>query len=88
MTGFPQGFDPATLGARVAEGGLDEIENLLPEEWREQVRAFPLTAVAVGIGLGIWLGLKKSDDVIAAGSTLVSSAVMGNVAEVMEKMKG
>ncbi|HEY0156034.1 MAG TPA: hypothetical protein VGF28_01940 [Thermoanaerobaculia bacterium] len=71
----------------MAEGGLDEIENLLPEEWREQVRAFPLTAVAVGLGIGIWLGLKKSDDVLAAGSTLISAAVMGNVAEAMEKIK-
>ena len=88
MTGFPQGFDPATLGARVAEGGLDELENLLPEEWREQIRAFPLAAVAVGVGIGIWLGMRKSDDVIAAGTALISSAVMGNVAEVMEKMKG
>lgn len=71
----------------MAEGGFDEIENLLPEEWREQVRAFPLTAVAVGLGIGIWLGLKKSDDVLAAGSTLISAAVMGNVAEAMEKIK-
>jgi hypothetical protein len=87
MTGFPNGFDPATLGARISDGGLDEIENLLPEEWREQIRAFPLAAVAVGVGIGLWLGMKKSDDVIAAGSALVSAAVMGNVSEVMEKMK-
>jgi hypothetical protein len=88
MTGFPEGFDPATLGARMADGGLDEIENLLPEEWREQIRAFPLTAVAIGVGIGIWLGMKKSDDVIAAGSALISSAAMANVSQVMEKMKG
>ena len=88
MTGFPQGFDPATLGARVADGGLDEIENLLPEEWREHISAFPLTAVAIGVGIGIWLGMKKSDDVIAAGTALISSVAMANVSEVMEKMKG
>ncbi len=88
MTGFPEGFDPAALGARMADGGLDEIENLLPEEWREQIRAFPLTAVAIGVGIGIWLGMKKSDDVIAAGSALISSAAMANVSQVMEKMKG
>lgn len=88
MAVFPEGFDPATLGARVADRGLDEIENLLPEEWREQIRAFPLTAIAVGLGIGIWLGLKKSDEVIAAGTTLISAAAMANVSEVMEKMKG
>lgn len=88
MTGFPEGFDPATLGARVADGGLDEIENLLPEEWQAQIRNFPLTAVAIGVGIGIWLGMKKSDEVIAAGSALISSAAMANVAQVMEKVKG
>jgi hypothetical protein len=60
----------------------------LPEEWREQIRAFPITAVAIGLGVGIWLGLKKSDEVLAAGTSLVSSAAMANVTQVMEKMKG
>lgn len=66
---------------------LDEVENLLPEEWREQIRTFPITAVAIGLGIGIWLGMKKSDEVIAAGTTLLSSAAMANVTQVMEKMK-
>ena len=33
------------LGAKMMEGPealLDEIENLLPEAWREQIRAFPV----------------------------------------------
>lgn len=67
---------------------LDEIENLLPEEWREQIRTFPITAVAVGLGIGIWLGMKKSDEIISAGSSMLSSAAMANVTQVMEKMKG
>jgi hypothetical protein len=92
MSGFPEGFDPAALGAKMADRGpealLDEIENLLPEEWREQIGAFPLTAVAIGVGIGIWLGMKKSDEVISAGSALISSAAMANVSQVMDKMKG
>ncbi len=92
MAGFPEGFDPAALGVKMADKGpevlFDEIENLLPEEWRDQIGAFPLTAVAIGVGIGIWLGLKKSDEVIAAGGALLSSAAMANVSQVMEKMKG
>jgi hypothetical protein len=92
MSGFPGGFDPAAVGSKLVDEGpealLDEIENLLPEEWREQIRTFPITAVAIGIGIGIWLGMKKSDDVISAGSSLLSSAAMANVTQVMEKMKG
>ena len=82
----------AAFGAKMAENGpeaiLDEIENLLPDSWRDQIQAFPIAAVALGLGVGIWLGMKKSDEVIAAGSALVSSAAMANVSQVMDKVKG
>ncbi|HET8798873.1 MAG TPA: hypothetical protein VFO89_14360 [Thermoanaerobaculia bacterium] len=81
----------AAMGAKMVEEGpevlLDEIENLLPEAWREQIRAFPIAAVCLGVGVGIWLGLKKSDEIIAAGTSLVSAAAMANVTQVMEKFK-
>lgn len=81
----------AALGQRVAENGpealLDEIENLLPEAWREQIRSFPVAAVLVGVGVGVWLGMKKSDEIIAAGTSLVSAAAMANVSQVMDKVK-
>ena len=79
------------LGAKMQEGPealLDEIENLLPEAWREQIRAFPVAAVLLGVGVGVWLGMKKSDEIIAAGSSLVSAAAMANVSAVMDKVKG
>lgn len=82
----------ASLGAKIAEGGpdaiLDEIENLLPETWRDQIQAFPIAAVALGVGIGIWLGMKKSDEIIAAGTSLVSAAAMSNVSQVMDRVKG
>lgn len=81
-----------SLGAAMAEGGpealLDEIENLLPEAWRDQIRKFPIAALAVGIGIGLWLGMKKSDDIIAAGSSMLSAAAMANVSSVMDRAKG
>lgn len=81
----------ATMGARMIEDGpeaiLEEIENLLPEAWREQIRQFPIAAVAVGIGVGIWLGMKKSEEILAAGTSLVSAAAMANVSQVMDKVK-
>ena len=77
----------ANLGAKMAEGGpqalFDEIENLLPEEWREHIRTFPLTAVVLGVGLGVWLGMRKGDEVIAAGTSMVSAAAMANVGKFM-----
>jgi hypothetical protein len=82
----------AAWGQKMVEDGpqamFDEIENLLPEAWREQIRAFPLAAVVLGVGVGLWLGMKKSDEVIAAGTALVSSAAMANVSQVMDRMKG
>lgn len=82
----------SSLGAAMAEGGpealLDEIENLLPEPWRDQIRAFPLAAVAVGLGIGIWLGMKKSEEIITAGSSMISAAALANVSNVMDRAKG
>ena len=77
----------ASIGAAMAEGGpealFDELENLLPEEWREHIRSFPLTAVMLGLGVGIYLGMKKSDELISAGSAMVSAAAMANVSKIM-----
>ena len=82
----------ASLGAKMIENGpeavLDEIENLLPESWRDHIQAYPLAAVALGVGIGVWLGMKKSEEIIAAGTALVSSAAMANVSQVMDKVKG
>lgn len=70
------------LGERFAEGPdamLQEIEDLLPPAVRDQVVAFPLTAVALGIGVGIFLGLKKGDELLSAGAAMVSAAVAANM---------
>lgn len=81
----------AALGQKIVDEGpgalFDELENLLPEEWQEHIRTFPLAAVLLGVGVGVWLGMKKSDEIIAAGGALISSAAMANVAQVMDKVK-
>jgi hypothetical protein len=82
----------ASIGQKVAEHGpevlLDEIENLLPEAWREQIRSFPMAALALGLGVGIYLGMKRSEEVIGAGTTLVSAAAMSNLNGVFDKFRG
>jgi hypothetical protein len=79
----------ASLGAAMAEGGpqalFDELENILPEEWREQIRTFPIIAITLGVGIGVYLGMKKSEELIAAGSTLISAAAVANVGKFMER---
>jgi hypothetical protein len=79
----------ASLGAAMAEGGpqalFDELENLLPEEWREHIRSFPIAAIVLGVGVGVYLGMKKSEELIAAGSSLISAAAMANVGKMMDR---
>lgn len=81
----------ASLGAAMAENGpqalFDEIENLLPEKWRGHIRDFPITAVVLGVGIGVWLGMRKGDEVIAAGSSMVSAAAMANLGRFMERQR-
>jgi hypothetical protein len=79
----------AALGQTLADSGpqalFDELENLLPEEWREHIRSFPLTAVLLGVGVGVYLGMRKGDELLAAGTSMVSAAAMANVSRIMER---
>ena len=89
---FPIREKAASLGQALAENGpealFEEIENLLPESWREHIGTFPITAMLLGFGVGIFLGMKKGDEVIAAGTTLVTAAAMSNIGQVMDRASG
>ena len=82
----------SSLGARVAESGpeglFEEIENLLPEGWREHIQQFPISALLIGFGVGMFLGMKKGDELLAAGSSMVSAAALANVNRVMQRTTG
>jgi hypothetical protein len=43
--------------------------------------------VLLGVGVGLWLGMKKSDEILAAGGSLVSAAAMANISQVMDRFK-
>jgi len=89
---FPIREKASQLGNALAENGPDalfeEIENLLPESWREHIRTFPIAAVVLGVGVGVWLGMRKGDEIIAAGTALVTSAAIQNVTNVMQAATG
>jgi hypothetical protein len=85
---FPIREKASQLGSALAESGpealFEEIENLLPESWREHIRTYPIVAVVLGVGIGVWLGMKKGDEIIAAGTSMVTAAAMENVANIMQ----
>jgi hypothetical protein len=89
---FPLREKATQLGSSLAESGpkafFDELENLLPESWREHISAYPIAAVLVGFGVGMWLGMKKGDELIAAGTSMVTAAAMSNVSQAMERFGG
>lgn len=79
------------FGSRLATEGpealLEQIEELLPESWREQVRLHPVAAVALGVGIGLFLGMKKGDQVIAAGSSLIAAAATANLNSALSRAR-
>jgi hypothetical protein len=89
---FPIREKASKLGSKLAESGpealFEEIENLLPESWRSQITQFPIAAVLLGLGVGMWLGMKKGDEVIAAGTSMVTAAAMSNVSQVIDRFGG
>jgi hypothetical protein len=85
---FPIREKAANLGQALAEGGpqalFEEIENLVPEGVREQVQNFPILAVLAGVGVGVFLGMRKGDEVLAAGASLVSAAASASLAGALD----
>ena len=70
------------------EALFEEIEKMLPDSWREQITTWPIAAVLVGFGVGVFLGMRKGDEIIAAGTSMVTAAAMANVTNVMERATG
>lgn len=80
------------FGSRLAAEGpealLEQVEQLVPDPVKAQVREFPLLAVAIGVGAGVFLGMKKSNEVIAAASSLIAAAATANLNTVLSGMRG
>jgi hypothetical protein len=80
-------MDYTTTGERLASEGpqalFDQLEDFLPDNWRDQIVTFPIAAIAVGFGVGLFLGLKKGDEVIAAASSMAAAAATANLASVL-----
>jgi hypothetical protein len=83
---FPIREKASQLGNALVDGPealFDEIEKLVPESWREHIRTFPIVAVVLSVGVGVWLGMRKGDEIIAAGTSMITAAAMQNVTNVM-----
>ena len=89
---FPIREHASNLGAAIAENGpeafFEEVEKILPDSWRDQIQTFPMVAVLVGFGVGMFLGMRKGDEIIAAGTSMITAAAMANVTNVMERAGG
>ena len=89
---FPLREKASELGNAFAKDGpealFESIENMLPESWRDHIRSFPLTAVILGVGAGVFLGMRKGDEIIAAGTAMITAAAMENVTSVMHNVTG
>lgn len=72
-----------TLITEGPEALFQEVEDLVPERWKEHVQAFPLTAVALGLGVGVFLGAKKGNEILAAGSAMLSAAATANLNKIL-----
>lgn len=80
------------FGESLLHGGpdalLEQIEEMLPDQWRDQIVRFPLAALAVGFGVGLFLGMKKGDDVISAGSAMLSAAATAQMTQILSDLGG
>lgn len=65
------------------EGGfaliLEQVEEMVPPIVRTQVTRYPFTFLLLGIGVGIFLGAKKGDELLSAGTSMLTAAVAANL---------
>jgi hypothetical protein len=86
---FPIHEKASELGNALVDGPealFEKIESLLPESWKEHIRTFPIVAVVLGAGVGVWLGMRKGDEIIAAGTAMITAAAMQNVTNLMQSV--
>src|ERR1051326_8336916 len=80
------------LGSTIAESGpealFEGIEKMLPDSWRGQIHTVPTAPLLIGFGIGVFLGMRKGDEIIAAGTSMITAAAMSNVTNVMDRASG
>jgi hypothetical protein len=80
------------LGSRLASEGpgalLEQIEELVPDSWKEHIAQFPISAVVLGVGVGVFLGLKKGNEILTTGSSLIAAAAAANINSVLSGARG
>ena len=77
-----QSIHPEQSQDEPLQGGLElileQVEELVPPVVRTQVAHHPFTFVLLGLGIGIFLGAKKGDELLHAGTSMLTSALMAN----------
>lgn len=58
---------------------LEDVEEMIPQPVRAQVERFPLAAVCIGVGVGIFLGMKKSEPILAAVTSALTATAARNL---------
>lgn len=58
---------------------LEQVEQLVPPFVRDQVVKRPFTFVLIGLGVGLFLGAKKGDELLSAGAAMVTAALTANL---------
>lgn len=78
------------FGAALLEGGpdalLEQLEEMVPESWREQIARYPMAALTLGFGVGLYLGMKRGSEVVSAGSAMLSAAATANMGRIMSEL--
>lgn len=62
---------------------LDEVEAMVPESWRQHISDWPIVSVAIGVAAGVFLGIRKGDEVISAASTMATAAASAHLSQVL-----
>ena len=84
-TSQPQAEQPDEAAAQPEETNeglallLEQVEQMVPPVIRENVARRPFTFILIGVGVGLFLGAKKGDELLSAGAAMVTAALTANL---------
>lgn len=66
----------------VLDSVLEDLESAVPNPIRQKVADHPIPALLIGLAVGLFIGMKKGNDILSAGSAAVASAATAGLSRI------
>lgn len=80
--GVPEEEETGESLSTALDAVLEDLEMAVPAPIRTQVSNHPIPALLIGLGIGLFIGMKKGTDIMSAGSGAVAAAATAGLSRI------